>query len=179
MLIFKPCRTIFRRTSACVAPDAPESRGAAFRDWVGAGTMSGMSLGALYGFVIGSLSGPPPFVVGAILIGGAVGILFGAVVGTVSGLVIGVVNGLVSLLLSSADLLGRSKASRRLRAGLAAGASSGIVAFTLLDLSIGQAGWLFAGLPAVLAALVGVVLSQMIEVEPASAPLKCRWPMRK
>ena len=160
----------FRRFSACVAPDAPESRGEAFRDWVGAGTLSGMELGSLYGLLIGSLSGPPPSIVGAILIGGAVGILFGAIVGTVAGLVIGVVNGLVCLCLSSTDLLGRSTASRRLRAGSAAGATSGIAAFILLNFSLsGGPAWLWA-LPAALAALVGVLLSQIIEVSRPSAP---------
>ena len=96
MAILCPCPAIFRRLSACVAPDTPESRGAAFRDWVGAGTVAGMWLGALYGFVVGSISAYSPVlgIVGAIGLGGAFGTLFGASVGTISGLVVGIANGL-------------------------------------------------------------------------------------
>lgn len=89
MLVCGVGRASFRRASACVAPDAPESRSDAFRDWVGAGTVTGMCLGAFYGFVIWGLAGPPNVgIVGAFLIGGAFGVLYGAVVGTVLGLVI-------------------------------------------------------------------------------------------
>jgi len=141
------------------------SRRAIVADWAGAGAFFGMSLGAAYGLLwgIAAIFGQPT--AGPLA---AIFVLFGAVVGLAAGLVIGVIDGLVLAVLFSAGALGRTEDGRSRRAALAAGLTSAVVSFSLFDWALGGPGqptptWLFVYVPAAVATLAAVALSQRLE----------------
>ena len=156
------------------ASSSPHSFRAIVGDWTGAGTFFGLCCGAAYGLVvtivggIASIGTPEEAAIGIIA---AFSVLFGSVVGIVAGIAVGVINGVELACLFRRGSLGQSQNSQRRRAALAAGLTSAVVSFALLDWALGanEARWVLVYIPTAVATLFGVVLSQALKpIRPVS-----------
>jgi hypothetical protein len=145
-----------RRTSAHATTSSKPTSRAIVTEWVGAGAICGLWLGAAFGLVVGIF--PNPLVV-------VFTIPIGGVIGLVSGVAAGVMNGIGLACLFGLGSLGQTRSSRRLRAALAAGLVSGVVSFVIFDWALGAntTRWLTEYLPTAVATFVGVALSQRLE----------------
>jgi hypothetical protein len=162
----RACCPDLRRPTAQGADSSTQVSRSIVADWSGAGTFFGLSLGAAFGMVLGALAG-----FGAASFYGAfLGIWMGAPLGLASGIALGVINGIELACLFRWGCLGVTRRNRRRRAALAAGLTSAVVSFAFFDWALGdwtlganEGRWLWVYLPAALATIVGVALSQVLE----------------
>jgi hypothetical protein len=145
------------------AQGVASARGARPQSWrigeVGRGCR--LSLGAAFGLVSASSHGSDHLQSSP----QAWASLSGGLLGLASGAAIGVVNGLVLTSLFSAGTFGQTGHERRWGAALAAGFTSAVASLAPFDwaLDTNAPTWLYLCIPAAMATLAGVALSQIFE----------------
>lgn len=152
-------------------------RAAIVADWAGAGAFFGLLLGAILGLVLAIVSSLAADIRPAVGIFAAFGLLVGGLLGLAFGVAIGVISGVELACLSNRGWLGQTQSSRRRSAALAAGLTSAVVSFAIISQALGAwtfdanwQTWLYVFLPTVVATLVALRLSQVLEPTRSDVP---------